>query len=45
MDDALELERNLFVQCYDSEDRAEGTGAFLRSALTDRITTEQENRK
>ena len=29
MDDALELERNLFVQCYDSEDRAEGTGAFL----------------
>ena len=27
--DALELERNLFVKCYDSEDRTEATHAFL----------------
>ena len=29
MSDALELERKLFVECYDSEDRKEATKAFL----------------
>ena len=28
--DALELERQLFTQCYDSPDRAEATSAFLQ---------------
>lgn len=29
LEDALELERQLFTQCYDSPDRAEATSAFL----------------
>ncbi len=29
LNEALELEKNLFVKCYDSEDRKEATAAFL----------------
>lgn len=29
LDEALELERELFVRCYDSDDRSEATSAFI----------------